>query len=183
VVVPPNSTSQNFTTTTGYVKLSTLSGRVTDVYGHPLIGVAMDDANGQLTTTDDQGFYSFTDLPDGQYTITPTKDGYEFHPQPAPVTVHGENIGGLNYTGLKVYNITGCVTTQNGDGIEGVVISDNFGNQFTTDKDGCYTISGIPVGGFTLTAIKPGYTFTPDWQYVEVDSSDVTSIDYIGQAP
>ena len=183
VVVPPSSTGQDFKTTTGYAAVSSLSGRVTDLYDNGLAGVVVDDGNGQQTTTDNQGFYSFTNLPDGSYTLTPSEPGYEFYPQPAPINVHGEDIGGINYSGLKVFSISGRVVDQNGTGISDVVVADDFGLQATTDASGDYTISDVPVGGFTLTPSKTGYTFDPVWQYVEVSSSDITAADFIGQGP
>jgi len=183
VVVPPNSTGQDFKTTTGYVPVSSLSGRVTDLYDKPIAGVSIDDGNGDETVTDNQGLYSFTNLPDGQYTVTPTKAGYEFHPMPSPISVQGEDIGGINFTGLPVYSISGKVVDQNGVGIAGVVVSDDFGIQATTDANGDYNIADVPFGGYTLTPAKAGYTFDPDWLYVDITSGDASSVNFVGQGP
>ena len=43
------------------------------------------------TTTDENGYYTFTNLPNGSYTITPSKTGYEFTPPSRTVTIIDTN--------------------------------------------------------------------------------------------
>lgn len=183
VVVPPNSTGQDFKTTTGYVQLSSLSGRVTDLYGMPLKDILIDDGNGHQVITDNQGFYYFSDLEQGQYILTPVNDKYEFHPQPVTISVNGEEIAGLNFTGIEVYSISGQVVDQNGNFIEGATISNNYGYEVMTDINGYFIFTSVPAGGFTLTVSKEGYVFSPNWHYVEVTTTDVSSIQFFGQGP
>lgn len=45
----------------------------------------------QTTTTDNDGEYTFTDLVDGTYTITPSSDDYTFDPVSFHVTINGNN--------------------------------------------------------------------------------------------
>jgi photosystem II stability/assembly factor-like uncharacterized protein len=183
VVVPPNSTGQDFTVTSGYQEYSSLSGRIADAYNNPIPGVSVDDNNGHQVITDDQGNYAFNDLVNGEYTITPTKDGYEFHPLPVTLDTTGEDIRGLNFTGLKIFNVSGSVTTNEGIGIEGVSITDNFGNAVITDANGDFTIMGIPAGSYTFIAAKENYSFSPNWQFVDIGSTDPIVITFLGSNP
>ena len=58
------------------------------------------------------------------------------------------------------YTITGKVTDSLASPIPGVTVSDGTVNALT-DTNGNYTLSGVPQGNHTMTAVKSGYTFTP----------------------
>ncbi|WP_205704090.1 carboxypeptidase regulatory-like domain-containing protein, partial [Candidatus Chloroploca sp. Khr17] len=58
------------------------------------------------------------------------------------------------------YTISGRVTDANGTGLSGVTISDGTRLANTTSS-GDYTISGVPVGSYTLTPSKDGFSFSP----------------------
>jgi hypothetical protein len=63
----------------GTIKNS-VSGRIT-AGGSGLSGVTV--TLGSLTTTTDaNGNYSFSNVPDGTYTVTPSLTGYTFNPVP-----------------------------------------------------------------------------------------------------
>jgi Bacterial Ig domain/Lysyl oxidase len=49
------------------------------------------------TTADTSGNYLFTGLPNGSYTITPSKTGYTFSPAVLQVNVSGRDITGVNF--------------------------------------------------------------------------------------
>jgi inhibitor of cysteine peptidase len=65
-----------------------------------LKGVTMtlsgDDSD--TTTTDSEGNYLFTGLSDGSYTVTPTKQGFEFDPSSQDVTISGASETGVDFT-------------------------------------------------------------------------------------
>ncbi|HAX61213.1 MAG TPA: hypothetical protein DCX95_01440, partial [Elusimicrobia bacterium] len=52
------------------------------------------------TITDSNGYYSFTDLSDGAYTVTPSKTGYNFLPTNKAVIISGYYSNNNNFTGL-----------------------------------------------------------------------------------
>ncbi|SPF43833.1 exported hypothetical protein [Candidatus Sulfopaludibacter sp. SbA4] len=54
---------------------------------------------GGSTTADTSGNFSFSGLPNGTYTITPSKSGYSFTPASQGATVNGANVTGLSFTG------------------------------------------------------------------------------------
>jgi fibronectin type 3 domain-containing protein len=89
----------NFTITATITLASgyTISGTVS---GATASGVTMtlSGAGTGTTTTDASGNYSFTNRPNGTYTITPSKTGYTFSPSSLSVTVNGANQTGKNFT-------------------------------------------------------------------------------------
>src|SRR5262249_30951893 len=54
------------------------------------------------TTTAGGGLYSFSNLTNGNYTLTPSKAGYSFTPASIAVTVNGGNVTGQNFTATAV---------------------------------------------------------------------------------
>jgi Concanavalin A-like lectin/glucanases superfamily/GDSL-like Lipase/Acylhydrolase family/SdrD B-like domain/CarboxypepD_reg-like domain len=70
--------------------------------GTPMAGVRMTlsgAANG-TTITDVNGNYTFRELADGNYTITPSKTWYTFTPANRSVTINGANTQGQNFSGV-----------------------------------------------------------------------------------
>ena len=91
------------------IKLTTedhsISGKVSErKSGKPLKGVLM-NLSGEITTatyTDDRGNYVFLHLNSGDYTITPTKEGYEFKPESRDVTITASDQNKVNFKGKKI---------------------------------------------------------------------------------
>lgn len=110
---------------------SSITGRVLSLEGLPLrrAQVQMTGADNQVrraTTTDNQGIYSFAELPAGRYTVRASRGGYVSfaHGQKAlnevvpPVTVgNGETIGGVDVVLPRGSVIAGRVTDEFGDPI------------------------------------------------------------------
>ena len=67
-----------------------------------------------VTTTDSNGNYNFTGIPNGAYTITPTMTGdnlpeYLYYPSSSGVTVSNFDVMGQNYQVQLGYTVTGTV--------------------------------------------------------------------------
>ena len=126
----------------------------------PAITVAINTSSVQTTTTDSNGNFSFANIPNGTYTITPsiTEPSSVFYPATQSVTVSGSGVTtafnvSLGYTvsGTVIYT-TGSKTGQiylalnptncGGGGTQGTSIS----------AAGAYTIHGVPPGAYTLNA-------------------------------
>jgi hypothetical protein len=60
--------------------------------------VALSGTSSATTTADANGNYSFTQLTNGSYTVTPSKSGFSFTPANQPVTVNGANVSNINFT-------------------------------------------------------------------------------------
>lgn len=84
--------------TGGNTGIYSISGTVTFT-GNPLMGamISLTGTKSTSTTTDGSGNYSFTSLPNGGYTVTPSGFGYTYAPTSTPVTVNGNNPTGVDF--------------------------------------------------------------------------------------
>ena len=89
------------------IKLTTgnfsLSGKATDKKNKPIQGVLM-TLSGDINTsasTDEKGNYVFSSLDSGDYTITPTLEGYTFIPKSRDVTITTRNKKNVKFKGRK----------------------------------------------------------------------------------
>ena len=80
-----------------------LSGTVTVSGGGTLAGVTitLSGASSGTFTTDANGYYSFSNLANGAYTVTPTLVGYIFTPASQAVTVNGADVTGVSFTATE----------------------------------------------------------------------------------
>jgi hypothetical protein len=125
------------------------------------------------TTTDSNGYYSFTGLANGTYTVSPTLAGYTITPK--QVTVNGANVT-TNFTATWTgYSITGRVT-YNSTGLSGVAVALTGAGtaNTTTDSSGNYSFTGLANGAYTITLSLTGYLFTPSNLSATVNNADVT---------
>jgi hypothetical protein len=53
------------------------------------------------TSTGEDGTYSFTDLSNGTYIITPSKTGYKFWPKSRSITINDSDVSDQNFRGIK----------------------------------------------------------------------------------
>src|SRR3546814_14736871 len=76
----------------GYAQTGGIQGKVSDEGQQPLVGASVHivELNRQAGT-DEQGNYSFTDIPDGSYTLTVSYIGYEQTARHVPIP--GSEIG------------------------------------------------------------------------------------------
>jgi hypothetical protein len=145
-----------------------ISGTVSDP-----IGVTITVTGGTSNTgaiTDASGKYTVTGLHDGNYTVTPSKQGYTFTPASTNITIHGANMTVTNFTaGAAVRaNVSGAVS---GTWVEGVTITMSNGAIGTTASDaaGSYSFPGLASGvTYTFTPALAGYTFTPASSTVDI---------------
>lgn len=70
-----------------------ISGRVTDGNSNPLSGVTINISNSFTATTNSSGYYSFTNMITGTYTLTPIFDHYSFVPDIRVVDLPPDAIG------------------------------------------------------------------------------------------
>jgi hypothetical protein len=98
-IIAANVTGVNFAAVVTYL----ISGTVKDsVGGFPSAGVTMTITGlgipAKTTTTDAAGNYTFTGLPNGTYTVTPSQTGHRFSPTSLSVTINNSNKTGQNFT-------------------------------------------------------------------------------------
>jgi hypothetical protein len=153
----------------------TVSGNVTSSGAGDLAGVTVNLSGGSIsltTTTDANGNYSFSSVPDGAYTLTLSLVGYVFNSM--TVTVAGADLSNQNSVGTTAtFSINGVVTA-NGTGLAAVTVSLTGAASETTETDtnGHYSFSSLVSGTYTVTPARIGYTFTPET--VNISGADIT---------
>jgi hypothetical protein len=113
----------------------------------------------QTTTTDANGNYSISNMPNGTYTLTPSLSGAEaiFYPASMSVTVNGNNVPAQFFGANVGYTVSGTVTysgAQTGRVYVNVDRQDGGGTGLGTsvESPGSFTIRGVPPGTYTLSA-------------------------------
>ncbi|MGB9602510.1 MAG: carboxypeptidase regulatory-like domain-containing protein, partial [Limisphaerales bacterium] len=148
-------------------RLWNLGGRITE-NGQGLPAVAV-SANGNQTTTDANGYFLFTNLTSGTYTITTSKYGYSFIPPITNILLQ-QNLTNINFEAKQtIFTLSGRI-------LEGTTSVANVrirvGNQITyTDSNGIFSMSNLTAGNYVIIPEKDGYEFIPQVLSINLNSS------------
>lgn len=166
--------NQNFT---GYN--ATLSGRVAFSNGTGIINVQVRLNTGRTMLTNGAGFYTFTAMLPGAYTVTPVLSGYSFDPSLRQVTMCSANVGNINFTGG--YTISGRIANSAGNGIVNQAVTrSGSSTPATTNSAGYYSFFGVVDGTYTVTPTAGAYGFTPLSRTVTVSGASVSGQNFTG---
>jgi hypothetical protein len=138
---------------------------------------------GRTATTDAAGNFSFVDLPNGTYTLTPSKSGITFTPASRTVTMSSADVTGVSFTAQAVptaFRLSGSITP-GADGSGTVVTIGGLLLTTVADAAGNFSFANVPNGTFTVTPLKSGFTFTPASRTVTVNGTDATGITFTAQ--
>ncbi|HWN08494.1 MAG TPA: S8 family serine peptidase [Pyrinomonadaceae bacterium] len=154
-----NQTVPDFIATAVY----TISGRVADPNGVGRSGIfiSLGSLQNQLTQTDSNGNYSFTNLPGGirSYTImpsTPNNEVLSFSPFSEYFSrLTSDQV--VNFTATAQLKIGGRVVNEDGVGMSGILmsISGTGSDLVTTDNNGFYSFRPFPPG--SSGSVQPLY--------------------------
>ena len=130
------------------------------------VNIAVSGAMSANVSTDANGNYSVSGLPNGSYTVTPSKAGYTFTQASRSVVISGADSSGNDFTSAAVlYAVTGTV---NGAVTAGVTITvagtTETGSAFTTSMttaSGSYSVPNVPNGSYTVTPAITGVFIRP----------------------
>ncbi len=156
---------------TGY----TVSGRImaqdtnSGLYASLQLKNSSGTSVGSTTYTDNSGYYTITNVPNGTYTIYVSASGYADATM-SSFTVSNSNVSSRDYTLSRNtgYTVSGRVMSGSSSSNPGsplaasvsVYNSSNqqIGNTVTADSSGYFTINNVPSGsGYTLRASYSGY--------------------------
>jgi protocatechuate 3,4-dioxygenase beta subunit len=141
----------------------------------------------RITTTDINGYYIFSDLPeDNSFIVTPSKADYQFGPEMRWISSLNANTE-ANFTGIKIpgyYSVSGTIRNEAGISLSGIEVTivcyynggRNFLKTTISDDNGYYIISDVPAGCvyYLVTSINPDYYFdSPNTSFENLDS-DIT---------
>ena len=77
-----------------------ISGTITPISFGSGATVSLSGDNNDEVIADSAGNYTFANLPNGSYTVTPKKTGFGFSPSSHAAKVSGGNVGNMNFSGL-----------------------------------------------------------------------------------
>jgi Bacterial Ig domain len=170
-----SATGVNFTGAQAF----SISGTITPAMSGVL--VTLSGASSKSTTTDGSGNYSFPNLVNGSYTITPSNAGFSFSPPSQSVTVNGSNMSGINFTAAATsFSISGNLSSLGANAT--VTLSGAASKSTAADASGNYSFATLANGSYTITPTKSGYTFTPVSQNVSVNGANVSGVNFSAQA-
>jgi len=130
------------------------------------------------TTLDASGNYTFSAVPYGTFTVTPSNTGIAFVPASRSVTVSGTSVTGVNFT--ATLSISGSITPAAQSIGSTVTLTQGTTTVATTtaDSNGNYGFTVSANGTYTVTPAKTGFSFTPASQNVTVSGTSVSGINF-----
>ncbi len=145
------------------------------------VALTLGGAGTGSTFSDASGRYAFANLPDGTYTVAPSRTGFAFGPPAVTVTLAGADASGLDFAEVGAYGISGTVA---GAGTRSVTmkLSGDAAATVGTDASGAFAFTGVPPGRYTVTPSLPGWAFSPASLAVPVGLSPVTGQGFAGMA-
>ncbi len=151
------------------------------IEGEGIDGVSVTLSSGAATTTSGGGYFSFTDVEGGTYTITITglPADASFDATTAEVTIaqSGQSVT-RNFAGawVRTASLMGMVTVE-GEGLPGITVSitGRQEDQMVTDDNGQYTFTGLRAGNYTVEITgfdATGVAFSATSSAVEVSAGE-----------
>ena len=157
-----------------------VSGAVSDGVRLTLSGAGSDSA-----ISAGGGLYTFSAVPDGSNTITPTLNGYFFSPPFQTVNVSGANQTLPDFVATEVA-LSGTVSGSASDNVTmaltGAGIDSANTNPVTTTGGGNYSFSPVVTGSSIITPSASGTLFSPPFLTASVDVSSQTNLDFTSSA-
>ncbi len=166
-----NVTGLNFSTV-AYGISGTISGAGGSAATLNLTGTSSASA-----TADASGNYSFSGLPNGSYTVTPSKAGFTFNPASQQAAINNANVAGVNFASGVSYSISGTISGVGGSGAT-VSLTGASTATVTADAAGNYSFTGLQNGSYNVTPSQAGFTFTPASQPATINNASVTGMNF-----
>ena len=160
----------------------TISGRVTlEGEGYPDVLLTLSGDTESSTATDLSGDYSFPELLNGDYTVTPSSSVDTFDPAFMDVKVNSEDEFLEEFVVVlpDTFIIRGTVTLNGADNDWITITLTNSAAEAlstTPDASGNYSFANLLPGEYTVTPSSELGAFTPEVQNVTITDADVTEV-------
>jgi hypothetical protein len=142
--------------------------------------VSLSGTASATVTADASGSFTFTNIANGPYVVTPGISGVTFAPVSQSVTVNGSNVMGVNFTATtsSLSSISGTLTPSNLTAGSTVSLSGTASATVTADASGNFAFANIANGPYVVAPSKAGVTFAPTSQSVTINGSNVTGVNF-----
>ncbi len=162
ITVVQDDVTANFVST---MAPRTVSGSVVDESGQPVSGaiVELSGPESKITTTGN-GQFRFTDVRQGQYSVSVTLAGYTVTPQTQTITVGMQDVSGVQFTAKALPSISGVVWDDKKKTLcSGLMVklSGDATRSVITDADGRYEFTGLNSGTYTVSMPLTLYHVAP----------------------
>lgn len=163
---------------------SDVFGYVGDSNGNALQGVTVSIVGNSFsnrTETNAEGYYEFTSLATGNYTLIYEKEGYRTEILDINLKENDvQDLGTLTLEKTVQTTISGYIIDEDENALQGVTVTIEGGNlsdSTQTNTDGYYEFTNLAAGNYTLTYEKEGYqTETADITLKENDVRDLGTL-------
>ncbi|MCU0425452.1 MAG: carboxypeptidase regulatory-like domain-containing protein [Candidatus Kapabacteria bacterium] len=155
----------------------TVSGRILNASGVAVSDVIVTDGT-RSATTDAQGNYTLSGVPNGTYTLVAARTNWTFAPTTLAVTVNGANVTGQNFTGTRLWAVRGTILNPSGVAVSDVIVAAGSSTA-TTDAQGNYTL-WLANGSYTIRVARTNWTFSPETRAVTVNGADLAAQNFTG---
>lgn len=156
-------------------------GTVSDLSNNPIMGASVNSDGGQFVSTDENGYYTLTDVPSGSRLITASADGYDSSIQSIDV-IDGETVT-LDFPLTETATSSGSGTVKvnvkdaaNNNAISEAVVVADSSETCTTNRPGKCTLNAVPEGLRTINVSKEGYYFNS--QTVDVSDGQTYTLNF-----
>jgi hypothetical protein len=162
----------------GALPRHTISGTISGDDGGVVI--ALGGASTGITQPDVSGRYSFSSLPPGTYTLTPSSLGTTFTPSTITLTVADGDVPGQDFSANL--HLSGRIS-----GVAAGGVTVNLGGAAvrttTTDSLGRFAFDELPDGAYTVSPMAAIFSFTPSHREVTTSRGSFGGVDFIATPP
>ncbi|MFA5859331.1 MAG: carboxypeptidase regulatory-like domain-containing protein [Elusimicrobiota bacterium] len=164
-----------------------IKGYVRDSSGFGISNATVTLSGNQIykSFTDNEGYYEFTAIPSGDWTITPVKSGWSFNPmtyvyRPLSTSFDDQTFVG-SYTGSETrYYIKGYVRDSNSVPVDGftIALTGKTTGYCITNTSGYYEFLSLSSGSYIITPTKYGWSVTPGSRSVASLTANLSDQNY-----
>jgi hypothetical protein len=152
---------------------------ITGTVGIGSATVALSGTASASTFADSSGTFTFSNLVNGSYSVTPSLAGYTFSPTSQNATIDGTNVTGMSFTAKaqqpRTYSISGMIAGSSG---ATVALSGASSATTTTTNSGVFTFSALANGSYTVTPSEAGFTFAPTSVAISINGANATGVNF-----
>jgi hypothetical protein len=144
--------------------------------------LVLSGAAGASTSANGSGTYTFSNLANGTYSVTPSLAGYTFTPTSQTMNVNGASVTGVNFTAssqAQTFSISGTISGSSG---ATVVLAGASSATTTTNGSDAFTFGGLANGTYSVTPSAVGYTFAPTSQAATINGANVSGVNFTATA-